>query len=633
MPTGEFAVTRPDAPPQAAISCPEALAEAIAAAVTASPLLEGIDPVLLEETSPRCLAVKAGEHLFAQGETGEDAYLIACGIVGLYRADVGSESRLFRKASRGDLIGEYALLCSQPRSASAVALTDGLLVVIDRQALDHLLGAMPELPQRLIRQLALAASRGRHEDLAIQPLVVVLCPAAAMGSLEHAAVDDLVAALKASGAGAICDRQNEDWDEAEQTAAMIHAVQIRRPTLFLVDRLCRIHPSVRPLVDRCLLITEGNRLEPADFPGQELTVDLLRLWPGDQVHPDRLPEPSSLAGLRYVYNVRQACSPDFRRIARCILGQANILVLGGGGAKGFAHIGVLRAIEEQQTVDIDMIYGVSIGAFIGSLYALERSVEEVKRELIHIFVEQTPYSPTLPMHSLFRYNKGLHLIEEILRHHDVGDTWIPFRPGSVNIATNTMTFWHDQSLLSTVIASMSIPGLAPPVPMSDGSLHVDGAVLNNLPILEARRQTSARVVAVSLDHGTGQRQLVRTGEMKTWIQRMLRRLGLVFWELPPITVTIMQSMLCSARRRSDVEEPFADLVLKPNLTSTGILDWAAHAAVEEEGYAAMVAALLTETAERRPEGAHADRSTGLDQPHTVDVPGPGPVDQDLSMQR
>lgn len=169
--------------------------------------------------------------------------------------------------------------------------------------------------------------------------------------------------------------------------------------------------------------------------------------------------------------------------------------------------------------------------------------------------------------------------------------------------------------------------------MSHGSLHVDGAVLNNLPILEARRQTSGRVVAVSLDHGAGQRQLVRTGDMKAWSLRLLRRLGLVLKELPPITVTIMQSMLCSARRRSDVEEPFADLLLKPNLASTGILDWAAHASVEEEGYNAMVAALVSGTAERRPEGAHADSPTRLDEPHTVDAPGPGTVDQDLGVQR
>jgi NTE family protein len=607
--------------------------EAITAAFAASPLFEGIAPALLEAASPRCLEVRSGAVLFAQNETGDEAYLIARGIVGLYRTDLGDETRQFRKACRGDLIGEYALLCGQPRSASAVALTDGLLVVIDRPALDHLLSAMPGLPQRLIHQLALAASRGRHEDLAILPMVLVLCPAASLGSLGHAGVSDLVAALKDSGSLAVLDRQGEAWDEAEQTAAMIQAVQTRRPTLFLVDRLQRIHASVRPLVDRFLLIAAGNRLTPEDFPSLELAVDLLRIWPGDQVHPDRLPEASSWAGLRHIYNMRMASSADCRRIARCILGQANILVLGGGGAKGFAHIGVLRAIEEQQSMEIDMIYGISIGALIGSLYALERSVEEVKHELIRIFVEQTPYSPTLPVHSLFRYNKGLRLIEEILRHHDVGDTWIPFRPGSVNIVTNTMTYWHDQSLMSTVIASMSIPGLAPPVTMPDGGLHVDGAVLNNLPIFEARRHTAARVVAVSLDHGAGQRQLVRSGEMKAWILRLLERFGLALRELPPITVTIMQSMLCSARRRSDVEAPYADLLLKPNLATTGILDWSAHTSVEEEGYAAMMAALRSGTGNGAPERAHADRTTGLHQTDAVDVPGPGSVDQDLGVQR
>jgi len=211
--------------------------------------------------------------------------------------------------------------------------------------------------------------------------------------------------------------------------------------------------------------------------------------------------------------------------------------------------------------------------------------------LITMFVEHAPYSLTLPIHSLFRYNHHLRTAEQVLKPHEMGDTWIPFRPGSVDLTTNQLVFWHEHSLLQTVIASMSIPGLAPPMPMPTGGLHVDGAVLDNLPILEARRCTSGRVIALSLDHGEGQRTLSTRSQHHNWLWQLMRRCGLVWEELPSITTTILRSMLCSARLKADREERFADLLLKPNVTAIGILEWTSHERVEQEGYRAMSEAL------------------------------------------
>jgi CRP-like cAMP-binding protein len=88
--------------------------EAIAAAFAAPPLFEGIAHALLEALSPRCLEVRSRAVFFAQNEPGDEAYLIARGIVGLYRTDLGGETRLFRKACRGDQIGEYACSAGSP---------------------------------------------------------------------------------------------------------------------------------------------------------------------------------------------------------------------------------------------------------------------------------------------------------------------------------------------------------------------------------------------------------------------------------------------------------------------------------------------------------------------------------------
>jgi NTE family protein len=566
--------------------------EALARAIADSPLFSALSSQDPQLESLEWIHLPAGTELFRQGESGELAYLVADGVLGLYRSEPGRETRLFRKACSGELIGEYALLCNEPRSATGRALVDCSLFAIDRACLQRLLTLNSELPTRMIRQLALAASRGR-EDLGNRPLISVLAPARQLAGRADPAVDRLVAALRQCDSVAIEDHRGSAWTAADQGATIVAALEQRRPTVFVVDRLEVVDRVHGPLIDRTLVLCRGNGVEPADLGAAEsgAAVDLVRIWPAEQDLPEPLSQRGGLAGLRHVYNLRENRPADFRRTARCILGMATILVLGGGGAKGFAHLGALQALQEHGGEEIDMIFGISIGSFIGSLYALGHSIDAIRAILIELFVKQSPYSLTLPIHSLFRYNHNLRKAEQILRHEEVGDTWIPFRPGSVDITTNQLVIWHEHPLVQTVIASMSIPGLAPPVAMPSGGLHVDGAVLDNLPILEARRCTSGRVIAISLDHGQGQRTLATIGRQHSWLWHLLRRFGLVREELPSITMTILQSMLCSARLKSDREERFADLLLKPNLTEVGILEWAAHERVEQEGHRAMAEAL------------------------------------------
>jgi len=590
-------------------------ARALAAAFAASPLFSGLPLEEPELNHLEPIALPAGEILFQQGECGSLAYLVAHGVLGLYRSERGREPRLFRKACAGELIGEYALLCDEPRSAQARALVDCTLFAIDRACLQRLLQLESELPSRLIRQLALAASRGR-EDLSERPLITVLAHGSQGSERGDQALEPLIAALRQAACGegipaegaslSIEDHRGRDWSPAEQAASMIAALEQRRPSLYVVDRLEVVDPEHWPLVDRAVVVCLGNAVAAMDLgnaaadgdgvdcdgtAGTVRAVDLVRVWPADQERPEPLPPQPGLQRLQHIYNVREDRPADVQRTARCILGTATVLVLGGGGAKGFAHLGALQALAEHGGPPIDMIFGISIGSFIGSLVALDLPLDTVRRTLIDVFVRRTPYSLTLPIHSLFRYNRHLRAIEPILKPHAVGDTWIPFRPGSVDLTTNQLVFWHEHNLLETVIASMSIPGLAPPVPMPGGGLHVDGAVLDNLPILEARRCSTGRVIALSLDHGEGQRTLTTLGHQPRGLWRLMRRCGLVRQELPPITMTILQSMLCSARLKSDREEHFADLLLKPNLTTIGILEWSAHERVEAEGYRAMAAAL------------------------------------------
>ncbi len=155
------------------------------------------------------------------------------------------------------------------------------------------------------------------------------------------------------------------------------------------------------------------------------------------------------------------------------------LVLSGGGVKGMAHLGLLRAMEEHG-IEADIISGASVGAIIGALYADRSSIDEILT-----FFEETP---------LFRFSylsaakPGLldtNKYEDSLRRLFPGDRFEGLAKPLYVITTNMESGqWevHDKGpLISTLLASTSMPPLFSPVEIN-GCLHADGGVMNNFPI-------------------------------------------------------------------------------------------------------------------------------------------------------
>jgi NTE family protein len=191
---------------------------------------------------------------------------------------------------------------------------------------------------------------------------------------------------------------------------------------------------------------------------------------------------------------------------------------------------------------------------------------------------------SLSAHSLLRYSESMAQLEIDFSSYSIHDTWIPFKPATADITNNRLRFWTQGELLQCVIASMSIPGILPPVRMEDGSIHVDGSVMDNLPIDEARRGTAGCVIAISLDHGEGQRVIPTLATTSNKLMRWLAKVGWATRSLPLITDTIMYSILGAARQKSDDAEHLADILLKPDVMSIGLLEWGRFLVALEAGY-------------------------------------------------
>ena len=214
------------------------------------------------------------------------------------------------------------------------------------------------------------------------------------------------------------------------------------------------------------------------------------------------------------------------------------LVLSGGGARGFAHIGVLKVLEELR-VPIDCIAGTSMGAVVGGAYAagiapdemekrvaklewddlliddpgrLERPVRRRKDEFTSLWDLELGYRDgevRLPAGTTSGYKFELFLRDMITMSGGVGsvdfdELPVPFRAVATNLETGAMRVFDEGDLARVMRASMSVPGAFAPVQI-EGQLYVDGGLVRNLPVDVARAACADVVIAVNLGTPLGKR--------------------------------------------------------------------------------------------------------------------------------
>ena len=201
------------------------------------------------------------------------------------------------------------------------------------------------------------------------------------------------------------------------------------------------------------------------------------------------------------------------------------LVLSGGGVKGYAHLGVLRVLE-RENIKIDYITGTSIGAFVGTLYSIGYSVDEIEKFLDDVnvsnFLETIADNTNLSLEkkeSLKKYSvhlsfdnelnfsfpKGLKgtgeaylLLKELLGKYEYMDNFdnfpIPLRIVATNLNTGETKAFSKGDVAKALIASMAIPSIFEPMKI-DGEIYVDGLVSRNLPVEEAYEMGADIVIA------------------------------------------------------------------------------------------------------------------------------------------
>ncbi|GAA27549.2 patatin-like phospholipase domain-containing protein 7 [Clonorchis sinensis] len=233
-----------------------------------------------------------------------------------------------------------------------------------------------------------------------------------------------------------------------------------------------------------------------DYPKQRHTAKWLnvRPWISHHYHVRCEPRvftaraPEDLVAFYGHVFARERPNPlsDFSRLARYLTGEAIGLVLGGGGARGCAHIGVIRAFQEAG-IPIDLIGGTSIGAFMSALWAEEtRYAQFTQRARVFTTCFASIWNKvkdfTYPAVSIFSGKEFNEQLKSVFKDRQVEDLWIPSFYVTTDITNCRMRVHTHGSLWRYVRASMSLSGYLPPLcDPYDGCLLLDGGYTNNVP--------------------------------------------------------------------------------------------------------------------------------------------------------
>lgn len=204
---------------------------------------------------------------------------------------------------------------------------------------------------------------------------------------------------------------------------------------------------------------------------------------------------------RQYYTPVHAHKNDFLRLARILSGQAIGLVLGGGGARGISHLGVLKAIEEHG-IPIDMIGGTSIGSFVGGLYAKDYDlvpiygrVKKFAGRIASIWRMMTDLTwPVTSYTTGHEFNRGIWKTFGEVR---IEDFWIQYYCNSTNITDSVQEIHSSGYAWRYIRASMSLAGLLPPLE-DKGSMLLDGGYLDNLPVWEMKARGCNTIFAIDV---------------------------------------------------------------------------------------------------------------------------------------
>ena len=549
------------------------------------PLFRHLDARALAELEGELewFAMPGGAVLFEYGDESDALYVLKSGSLGAFKPDAEGQFHLDGLVAAGETVGELGLIVDQPRSATVRALRDSELLRLSRRGFTALVEHHPDAMLQSAR-------------LAVQRLIARTVRRPLSGARTFAVLPfdtgcdargfalQLQQALERYGSCALIDAKAGRGN----TSGWFSAIESRyRYVLYLANAE---QDDWRELCGRqadCFVLPANPGGAPGAWPELanpqaerfvQRPCHLVLLQRGD------IRLGSGGAWMAYVPDAQlhQVRNPsDVERVARLLTGRSIGLVLSGGGARGFAHIGVVRALREAG-MRIDSVGGTSIGAIIGAGVAADWSDEEMLDKYRRAFVAGRPLKDyTFPFIALVSGRRVAHLLREAFGPRDIQDLALPYYCVSANLTAGRAHVHRAGPLWLWLRASSAIPGILPPV-FHRGDVYVDGAVMNNLPTDIMRGQAVGEIVAVDISADDVLRSDVDEFALPSAWRLLIERIGRP--RRPGILSILLRSGMVNAEAASVERRSYTSLLLTPPLQDIELLDWHAYERAIEAGY-------------------------------------------------
>lgn len=544
-------------------------------------LLQSLTPAVRAEIlrATQRVNLEAGEDLFRAGDPGDAIYVLLTGSLGVYFPGPSGYPQLSALISPGETVGEMAVVSGDPRSATVTAIRDSKLVRLSREEFERLVESKPVIMNELNRLLVYRLqSVAKRQDALIEPKTIAILPASEKSDVKLV-VNRLSSLLQKQGADFATITENEE----KPGLARLNEFEANCDLVFFIGKPgnAKWNAKCARQADRILIIADGRERPYSDLAVEVLKqrslhqlVDLILLHDESCVLPSKVTSWLNRIPVNRHFNLRDRAS-DWEHLVRVLTGKGIGVVLSGGGARAYAHIGALRAIHDSGLA-IDFIGGTSMGAIIAACHAIGWSLDEITDRVRQTFVASNPLSDyTLPLMSLVRGHKVERLLYQNFAEANIADLWTPFFCVSTNLTNGLVHIHKKDKIWKALRASIALPGILPPVPTQYGIL-VDGGVLDNMPVDVMRGIHRGKVLAVDVarEH-TMDTQWLEKEQARPWYRKAIS---------PPIIPLLMRAGTVSGDAINRQQADHADLTIEPGLGEIEIRQWKCFEESIEIGY-------------------------------------------------
>ncbi|MBI1358873.1 MAG: cyclic nucleotide-binding domain-containing protein [Alphaproteobacteria bacterium] len=544
----------------------------------------------LAEKDTRYFGLPGGWKLFDVGEPSDSIYFVLSGSLGAFRKGSDGQLELLGHIRAGEPVGEMSMIAGEPHEHTVYALRDTELLSMSRAGFMQLVRSDPEILERLTRVIMVRMRQSRKKvTRSAEPRVFGLIATSATIDLKLRS-KALAQALQSMGLRvAIVGEEAVGmpvsyFDELETRNDIVLLVASIGDTPWF--RLTQRHSDRLWLFARSDARPSSPLLPQDSSPVRQFRlVDVVLLHHAAErevAGPEVWKAASDAARVFHWSGMDPA---DCRRLARIIAGKSVGLVLSGGGARAYAHIGAVRALREANC-PIDFIGGASMGAIVAAAVACGWDDAEIDRRIRKAFVETNPLSDyMLPVVSLVKGHKVDARLKEHFDDLMIENLSIPFFAVSTNLTQGTYRVHASGLLRDALRASVALPGILPPI-VADNQVLVDGAVLNNFPVDVMRDAQRGRIIGVDVaqaPEGLAPDEFRHPPSFFGWTAQR------GFSAAPPIANLLMRAATVSVN--PNAHRDLTDMLVVPEMEGVELRDWKDYERAVAAGYEATRKAL------------------------------------------